>query len=92
MGKITLLKPFDDAEALALEKLLLDHGIKSEVISYHDTAYDGLFQSQKGWGVLNVDEDDFKKAKEIISKWKESSPDELDWQNPEYNLDSNEKV
>ncbi len=90
MSKATLLKPFDDAEALALEKLLLDHGIKSEVVSYHDTAYDGLFQSQKGWGVLNVDEADFQKAKEIISKWKESSPEELDWQNPEYNPDNNQ--
>ena len=92
MRKITLLKPFDEAEALVLERLLFDHNIPSEVITYCDTAYDGLFQTQKGWGVLNVEEADFLKAKEIISKWKEASPEELDWQNPEYNPDKNERV
>ena len=81
MSKITLLKPFDEAEALALEKLLYDHNISSEIVSYRDTAYDGLFQTQKGWGVLKVEQDDFLKAKEIITKWKEASPEDLDWQN-----------
>lgn len=92
MSKITLLKPFDEAEALALERLLYDNDISSEVISYRDTAYDGLFQTQKGWGVLNVEEKDFSKAKEIISKWKESSPQELDWQNTEYKYQNSETV
>jgi hypothetical protein len=92
MSKITLLKPFDEAEALVLEKLLLDHNIVSEVITFRDTAYDGLFQTQKGWGVLNVEENDFSKAKEIIRTWKEASPEELDWQNPEHNTDNDEIV
>ncbi len=92
MSKITLLTPFDEAEALVLERLLSEHNISAQVITYRDTAYDGLFQTQKGWGVLNVEEADFLKAKELVSKWKESSPAELDWQNTEYNGDNDEKV
>ncbi|MBU0680808.1 MAG: DUF2007 domain-containing protein [Proteobacteria bacterium] len=92
MSKITLLKPFDEAEALVLERLLADHHIPAEIITYRDTAYDGLFQTQKGWGVLNVAEDDFLKAKEIIRQWQEASPEELDWQNTDYNPDNNEII
>ena len=92
MSKITLLQPFEEAEALVFQRILDDHDISADVVTYRDTAYDGLFQAQKGWGVLNVEEADFLKAKEIISKWKEASPEELDWQNPEYNSDKNESV
>lgn len=92
MSKITLLKPFDEAEALVLERILLDHHILAEVITFRDTAYDGLFQAQQGWGVLNVEEDDFLRAKEIVRNWKEASPEELDWQNSQYNPDTDEIV
>jgi hypothetical protein len=37
-------------EAGILEGVLREHGIPHLIKSYHDSAYDGLFQAQKGWG------------------------------------------
>jgi hypothetical protein len=37
-------------EARILEGVLNEHGIPHLIKSYHDSAYDGLFQAQKGWG------------------------------------------
>ncbi|MGB5422059.1 MAG: hypothetical protein WBN03_07855 [Desulfobacterales bacterium] len=39
-------------EAQVLESILTDHHIPYRIRSFHDTAYDGLFQLQKGWGDL----------------------------------------
>ena len=41
-------------EAQLLSAALDDRGIRHRVRSYHDTAYDGLFQFQKGWGVIQA--------------------------------------
>ena len=75
-----LIKPENEAEAHALQSLLKQHGIESQVISYHDTAYDGLFQKQYGWGVIRVREEDHSKAEQIVQEWKESSPKDIPWQ------------
>ena len=39
-------------EAQVLSSMLAQHDIPHRVRSYHDTAYDGLFQFQKGWGEI----------------------------------------
>lgn len=39
-------------EAQIVESVLKDQGIPHRVRSFHDTAYDGLFQLQKGWGEI----------------------------------------
>ncbi|MFZ0243671.1 MAG: hypothetical protein WAL90_18680 [Desulfobacterales bacterium] len=39
-------------EAQVMESILLEHAIPYRIRSFHDTAYDGLFQLQKGWGDL----------------------------------------
>ena len=39
-------------EAQLVESILTEHNIPHRIRSYHDTAYDGLFQVQKGWGKL----------------------------------------
>jgi len=39
-------------EAQLLESFLMEKGIPYRLRSFHDTAYDGLFQFQKGWGEL----------------------------------------
>ena len=39
-------------EAQVIESILTEHNIPHRIRSYHDTAYDGLFQVQKGWGQL----------------------------------------
>jgi len=37
-------------EAQIVESILTEQQIPHRIHSYHDTAYDGLFQFQKGWG------------------------------------------
>jgi len=65
-----VVQPNDDAEALAIEALLKDHGIPNQVISFRDTAYDGLFQMQRGWGVIRVPDDHLARATELVSQWR----------------------
>lgn len=76
----TLIKSENEAEANVIKAILEEHGIYSQIKSFHDTAYDGLFQSQYGWGVIMVSEADFLKAKKIINEWRNASPSELPWE------------
>lgn len=39
-------------EAQLVESILKEQNIPNRIRSFHDTAYDGLFQFQKGWGEL----------------------------------------
>ena len=75
-----LIKPENEAEAIAMQAVLAEHGIAAEIASFHDTAYDGLFQAQYGWGVLRVVESDFAEAQRIITEWRESSPGDVQWE------------
>ena len=40
----------NEIEAQLLDSILEERDIPHLMVSYHDTAYDGLFQTQKGWG------------------------------------------
>lgn len=58
------MRPSQDSQYIKI--IVLENGIEAQLIgsildqrdiphrvrSYHDTAYDGLFQVQKGWGEL----------------------------------------
>jgi hypothetical protein len=37
-------------EAQLVESVLKEENVPFRIRSFHDTAYDGLFQTQKGWG------------------------------------------
>ncbi len=39
-------------EAQLIDSILNEQNIPHQIRSYHDTAYNGLFQFQKGWGEL----------------------------------------
>lgn len=75
-----LLQPENEVEANVIKSLLDENGINAEINSYHDTAYDGLYQAQYGWGVIRVAEEDFEKAKQIVEEWHNASPDEVPWE------------
>jgi type III secretory pathway lipoprotein EscJ len=77
----TLMKPENEAEANVIKAVLEEHGIYAEIKSFHDTAYDGLFQSQYGWGLIRVSEADFTEAQRIVKEWSKASPVELPWKN-----------
>ena len=74
-----LLQPENDAEAAIIRKILEQENIPVQVRSFHDTAYDGLFQSQKGWGVIRVPEEYLARARQLIEEWKKSAPADLPW-------------
>jgi len=39
-------------EAQLIDSILNEHDIPHRIRSFYDTAYDGLFQFQMGWGTL----------------------------------------
>ncbi len=39
-------------EAQLISSILTEQEIPHQIISHHDTAYDGLYQLQKGWGEI----------------------------------------
>ena len=53
-------------EAQLIGSILSEQGIPHRIRSFHDTAYDGLFQFQQGWGVLYVQITDQQKALDIL--------------------------
>ena len=80
-----VMKPENEAEANAIKSVLAEHGIYAEIRSFHDTAYDGLFQSQYGWGLIRVSETDFPEALRIIEEWKNAAPEDIPWKNEQTN-------
>jgi len=53
-------------EAQRIKNVLDRENIPHIIRSFHDSAYDGLFQGQQGWGVLMADEKNEKKILELV--------------------------
>jgi hypothetical protein len=52
--KILIFK--NEIEAMLLDEILTEKEIPHIIRSYHDSAYDGLWQSQSGWGHVEAPE------------------------------------
>ena len=63
--KVAILE--NEIEARFLDSILNERGIPHLITSYYDTAYDGLYQTQKGWGYISAPEAYQEKIREIIS-------------------------
>ena len=50
--KIVVLK--NEIEANIIGSVLKEKNIPHIIMSYHDSAYDGIFQLQKGWGHIEA--------------------------------------
>ena len=61
-SKVAVLENMIEAELF--ETMLKQQGIPHLIRSHHDSAYDGLFQGQMGWGHVEAPED----QKDIIVK------------------------
>lgn len=49
----THIVPIENAiEGQLMGSILTDQNIPHQIRSFHDTAYDGLYQFQKGWGEI----------------------------------------
>lgn len=72
--RLAVLK--NEIEVRLLESVLDENKIPFVIKSYHDSVYNGIFQSQKGWGYIEVPEEYMEQAKTIyddISKAEISS-------------------
>lgn len=63
----------NEFEAQLLESILLERNIPHMLRSYHDTAFDGLFQTQKGWGYISAPERYVEEVKEILSDLRQNN-------------------
>jgi hypothetical protein len=61
---------YSEIEARLLSGLLTERNIDHMIRTYHDSAYDGLWQTQQGWGDLIADEKD---REEILTLFREMS-------------------
>jgi len=66
---------YNEFEARLLEGLLKERGIPCIVRSYHDSAYDGMWQAQTGWGHLDAYPED---REEILKMYAEISGGQTD--------------
>ena len=69
LKKITVAE--NTFEADLISQTLQQEGIPCMIRSYHDTAYDGIFIPQKGWGAVMVPEAFEEKACAIIAEIRE---------------------
>jgi len=42
----------NEIQARLIDSILTEREIPHRLRSYHDSAYDGIFQTQKGWGIV----------------------------------------
>lgn len=61
----------NEFEASLIDGLLKERGIPHLIRSFHDSAYDGLFQAHSGWGRLDAPEE---YREEILKIYNEMSP------------------
>jgi hypothetical protein len=62
-------------EAQLIDSILNDQNIPHQIRSYHDTAYNGLFQFQKGWGELCAPLSYKREVSEILEVIRSESKD-----------------
>lgn len=53
-------------EAQVIESVLQEREIPHRIRSFHDTAYDGLFQFQRGWGEIYAPAEEREEILEIL--------------------------
>jgi hypothetical protein len=58
----------NEFEANHLNEILNEKEIPHIIKSYHDSAYDGLWQTQSGWGHLEAQEESREEILQIYNK------------------------
>lgn len=53
--------------AQVIEGLLTDQEIPSQLVTWHSTALDGIFESQKGYAEIRVHRRDLARAREVLA-------------------------
>jgi hypothetical protein len=71
----------NEFEAKLLNEILTEKSIPHIIRSYHDSAYDGLWQMQSSWGHLEAPAE---YREEILNTYSLMSPESLENQNLQY--------
>jgi hypothetical protein len=71
----------NEFEAKLLDEILTEKNIPHIIRSYHDSAYDGLWQMQSSWGHLEAPEE---YEEEILVTYSLMSPESMKNQNLQY--------
>lgn len=58
--------------------MLRDEGIDCLVLPYGDTAYPGIVDRGRPWGVIKVPETQAGRARVLVDGWREASPEDLE--------------
>ena len=58
----------NEIEAIRINEILVINEIPHMIRSFHDSVYDGIFQNQYGWGVLEADEKDETRILELLKE------------------------
>lgn len=66
----------NEIEAQLVDSILDDRGIPHVMQSYHDTAYDGLFQTQRGWGQINAPVSYREEILEVVTEVRRAASEE----------------
>jgi len=62
-----VVKLQNEVEASIMKAALEERKIPHAVRSFHDSAYDGLYQMQSGWGAVEADEEHRAVIEEIYA-------------------------
>jgi len=66
MSNTTRIELANDSEAQVVGGLLEEAGIPHYIRTYHDSAYDGLFQTELGWGYVETPSDHAAEVMRIV--------------------------
>ncbi|MBN1917170.1 MAG: DUF2007 domain-containing protein [Verrucomicrobia bacterium] len=66
---VTAKKVLEETEAIRLQSFLESEGINCEIVSYHDSLFDGISQdpSEEHWGEIRVLARDLERAQRVIA-------------------------
>ncbi len=64
----------NEIEAQLISSVLNERGIPHEIYSFQDNAFDGLFQTQKGWGKVMAPKSVEAEILEIINDVRRAPP------------------
>ncbi len=72
----------NEIEARGIASLLASEDVDCVVVPFQDTAYPGVADRERPWGVLRVAAADLARAKELLETWENAEPENLDeaWQ------------
>lgn len=74
--RITVLE--NEIEARLIRSVLEDRNLPHMIRSYHDTAYDGLYQFQMGWGELSAPEEYKQEIERLLASIRQSDNEASD--------------